>query len=61
MMYEKFYMQLHVPSWNLTCVQSFRSVLSTVFEIQGLKLNNNNNLENEPFVISPLLVMQFLP
>ena len=38
----------------------------TVFEIQGRKLNNNNNKkqknwENELFVTSPLLVMQFLP
>ena len=36
-------------------------------ELQGSKLNNNNNnkkqknWENELFVISPLLVMQFLP
>ena len=40
-----------------------------VLELQGSKLNNNNNnnnkkqknWENELFVISPLLVMQFLP
>ena len=39
-----------------------------VYEIQGFKLNNNNNnnkkqknWENELFVISPLLVMQYLP
>ena len=35
-------MRLHDLSWNLTCVQSFRFVLFTVFEIHGLKLNNNN-------------------
>ena len=44
---------------------SFRFVLFTVFEIQGRKLNKNKkkqkNWENELFVISPLLVMQFLP
>ena len=65
MMYEKFNMLLHIPSWNPTCVQSFRFVLFTVFELQGSKLNNNNkkqkNWENELFVISPLLVMQILP
>ena len=64
-MYEKFDILLHDPSWNLTCVQSFRFVLLTVFELQGLKLNNNNNnkqkknWENKLFVISPLIVMQF--
>ena len=46
-------------SWNPTCVHSFRFVLSTVFEIQGLKLNNNNkqkkNWENELFVIISLV------
>ena len=52
-------------------MQSFRFLLFTVFEIQGFKLNNNNNnnnnkkqkknWENELFVISLLLVMQFLP
>ena len=50
------------------CVQSCRFELFTVFEIQGSKLNNNNNKkqkkknwENKLFVISPLLMMQFLP
>ena len=47
-------------------MQSFRFVLFTVFEIQGFKLNKKKkkkqkNRENELFVISPLLVMQFLP
>ena len=63
--YENFNMWLHVPSWNPTCVQSFRFVLFMVFKLQGSKLKNNNkkqkNWENELFVISPLLVMQFLP
>ena len=67
MMYEKFDMWLHIPSWNPTCVQSFRFVLFMVFELQGSKLNKKKkkkkqkNWENELFVISPLLVMQFLP
>ena len=66
--YKKFNMSLHVPSLNPTHVQSFRLVLFTVYEIQGFKLNYNNNnnnkqknWENELFVISLLLVMQFLP
>ena len=47
-------------------MQSFRFELFTVFELQGSKLKNNNNnkkqknWENELFVISLLLVMQFL-
>ena len=48
------------------CAKLF--VLFTVFELQGSKLkkkkNNNKkqkNWENELFVISPLLGMQFLP
>ena len=52
-------------------MQSFRFVLFTGFELQGSKLNKKKkkkkkkkkqkNWENELFVISPLLVMQFLP
>ena len=49
-------------------MQSFRLELFTVFEIQGSKLKKKKknekkqkNWENELFVISPLLVMQFLP
>ena len=41
--YQKFNMPLHDPSWYPTCVQSFSPVPFTVFELQGLKLNNNNN------------------
>ena len=46
-------------------MQSFRFIVFTVFEIQGRKLNNNKkkkqkNWENKLFVISSLLVMQFL-
>ena len=54
--YEKFNMRLHDPSWNLTCVQSFRFVLFMIFEIQGSKLKKNKkNRENELFVIYLLL------
>ena len=53
---------MHDLSWNLTCVQSFRFLILMVFEIQGSKLKNKKkNWENELFVLSPLLVMQFLP
>ena len=54
-MYEIFNMYLHNPSWNPTCVQSFRFELFTVFEMQ------KKNWEKELFVISLLLVMQILP
>ena len=42
------------------------AILLTVFETQGFKLKKKKkkkqkNWENEPFVISPLLVMQFSP
>ena len=55
---------LHVESLDPTCVQNFRSVRLTVFEIQGFKLKNKNdkkNWRNRPFAISPMLVVQFLP
>ena len=50
-----------LSTWNPTCVQSFRFELSTVFEVQGLKLNNKKNKqqqknwENELFVIISLV------
>ena len=40
-------------SWYLTCVQSFSPVPFTVFELQGLKLENNNN--NNKNVQLPLI------
>ena len=53
-------------------MQNFRPVALTVFEIQGLKLNNNKkkkkkkkqqqkkkNWRNGLFAISPMLVIQF--
>ena len=64
--YKHFNMWMHIPLWNPTCVQSFRFELLMVFEIQGLKLKNNNNkkqknLRNELFAMSPMLVVQFKP
>ena len=58
---------LHVESSDLTCVQNFRPVPLTVFEIQGFKLKNKNennkkkkkNWRNGLFAISPMLVVQF--
>ena len=47
-----------------TCVQKFRPVPLTVFEIQGFKLKNNNdkkNWRNRLFAISPTFVVQFSP
>ena len=63
--YKHFDKSLHVESSDPTCVQNFRPVTLTVFEILGFKLknkNNNdnkNNLRNELFAISPMLVVQF--
>ena len=52
----------HIPLWNPTCVQSFRFEVIMVFEIQGLKLKNKKrkNWRNEPFAISPMIVVQIL-
>ena len=58
---------LHIGVLDPTCVQNFRPVALTVFEIQGLKLNNNKkkkkqkkkNWRNGLFAISPMLVVQF--
>ena len=60
--YKHFDRSQHVGSSDPTCVQNFRSIPPTVFEILGFKLNDNNkkNWRNEPFVISPMLVVQIL-
>ena len=48
-----------------SCVENFRPVPFTVFEIQGFKLKNKNdnndkkNWRNGLFAISPMLVVQF--
>ena len=62
--YKHFYRSLNVWLLDPTCVENFRPVPLKVFEIQDLKLNNNNekkqeNLRNGLFAISPMLVVQF--
>ena len=61
--YKYFDRSLHVGSSDPTCVQNFRPVSLTVFEILGLKLKNKNNKKknrrNGLFAISPILVVQF--
>ena len=64
--YKHFDMSLHVGSSDPTCVQNFRHVPLTVFEIQGFKLKNKNeedkkNWRNRLFAISPMFVVQFSP
>ena len=41
--YKHFDKSLHVESSDPTCVQNFRPVPLTVFEILGFKLKKNNN------------------
>ena len=63
--YKHFDRSLHIWVLDPTCVKNFRPVALTVFEIQGLKLNNNNNKKqkknwrNGLFAISSMLVVQF--
>ena len=60
--YQHFDRSLHVGSSDPTCVQNFRPVALTVFEIQGFKLKNKNdkkNWRNGLFAISSTLVVQF--
>ena len=62
--YKHFDRSLHTKSLDPTCVQNFRSVPLTVFEILGFKLNNNinnkkKNWRNGLFAISPMLMVQF--
>ena len=61
-LYKHFDRSLHIGSSGPTCVQKFRTVPFTVFEIQGFKLKNKNdkkNWRNGLFAISPMLVVQF--
>ena len=63
--YKHFDRSLHVKSLDPTCVQNFRPVPPTGFEIQGFKLKNKNdnndkkkkNWRNGLFAISPMLVV----
>ena len=59
--YKYFDRLLHVRSLDPTCVQNFRPVPLTVFEIQGFKPNKNEDKKwrNGLFVISPMLIVQF--
>ena len=59
--YTHFERSLHIWVLDPTCVQNFRPVALTVFEIQGLKLNKKKkkNWRNGLFAISPMLVVQF--
>ena len=57
---------MHVGSSDPTCVQNFSPVPLTVFEIQGFKLKNKNNNDDDKknwrnglFAISSMLVVQF--
>ena len=67
--YKYFDRLLHVGSLDLTGVQNFRPVPLTVFEIQGFKLKNKKNNDNDKkknwrnrlFAISTMLVVQFSP
>ena len=66
--YKHFDRSLHVGSSDPTCVQNFRPVPLTVFEIQGFKLKNKNNDNNDKknwrnrlFAISAMFVVQFSP
>ena len=67
--YKHFDRSLHVRSSDPTCVQNFRPVPLTVFEIQGFKLKNKNdnnndkkkNWRNRLFAISPMFVVKFSP
>ena len=63
--YKHFDRSLHVGLLDPTCVQTFRPVPLTVFEIQGFKLKNKNdkkkNWRNRLLAISPMFVVQFSP
>ena len=61
--YKYFDRLVHIKSAGPTCVQKFRPVPLTVFEIQGFKLKNKNdnddkmNWRNRLFAISPMFVV----
>ena len=60
--YKHFDRSLHMRLLDPTCVQNFRLVPLTIFEIQGLKLNKKKkqkNWTNGLVAISPVLVVQF--
>ena len=60
--YKHFDMSLHIRSLDSTCVQNFRPVPLTIFEIQGFKLKSKNDdkkkkWRNRIFAISPMVVV----
>ena len=71
--YKHFDRSLHIWVLDPTCVQNFRPVALTIFEIQGLKLKKKKkkkkqkqnkkqkkkNWRNGFFAIYPMLVVQF--
>ena len=61
--YKHFDRLLHISLSDPTCVQNFRPVPLTVFEILGFNLKSKNNdkknWRNGLFAISPMLVVQF--
>ena len=64
--YRHFVRSLHIWSLDPTCLQNFRLVPNTGFEILGFNLKNKNNKNKKnwrkrPFAISPMLVVQFQP
>ena len=60
--YKHFDRSLHVGSLDLTCVQNFRPVSLTVFEILGFKLKNNNkkNWSIPIYKVLPYFVITFV-
>ena len=55
--YKHFDRSLHVELLDPTCVQNFRPVALTVFEIHGFKLKNKNDKKswrNGLFAITPM-------
>ena len=49
--YKHFDKSLHIESSGPTCVQKFRPVHLTVFEIQGFKLKNKNGNDKKFAII----------
>ena len=58
--YKHFDRSLHIWVLDPTCVQNFKAVALTLFEIQGLKLNKKKkNWRNGLFAISFMFVVEF--
>ena len=62
--YKHFDRLVHIVSLISACLQNFRPLTLTVFEILGFKLKNKDdkkNWKNRLFTISPIFVLQFSP